>query len=176
MEFLSDPRIQGKVFVVNCSNRPDLIDAALKRSGRTDLRLPVLMPDTEARKAIFHAVARVQCGIETSIEDFTRLAEATEGLSGADIKAILERADRLTGSEPVGEEELLHVIGDFRPSVDPKTIETMTLLACEAATFWSQIPERWRTRLGHRASGRNAYVDLSSSKLLVGRKVKVGEN
>ena len=36
MRFLSDPRIRGRVVMVNCTNRPDRMDAAMKRSGRSD--------------------------------------------------------------------------------------------------------------------------------------------
>lgn len=176
MEFLSDPRIQGRVLVVSCTNRPDLIDEALKRSGRTDLRLPVLMPDIEARKAIFPAIAKAQCGIELHVENFKALAEVTEGLSGADIKAILERADRLTGDDPVTEEVLRQVIEDFRPSVDPKTVEAMTYLACRFATFWSQIPESWRARLGCGSAGKDIAVDASLLDTSFGLKVGPGRN
>src|SRR5690606_33922794 len=49
MQFLADPKIRGRIFVVNCTNRPDLMDAALKREGRTDDRLVVLMPDASTR-------------------------------------------------------------------------------------------------------------------------------
>src|SRR3990172_2321782 len=39
MEFLSDPKIRGKVIVISCTNRPDRIDAGLLRSGRNDERI-----------------------------------------------------------------------------------------------------------------------------------------
>src|SRR3989338_9465716 len=52
MELLSDPKIRGQVIVISCTNRPDRIDPALKRSGRSDERLLIPMPSEEERRAI----------------------------------------------------------------------------------------------------------------------------
>ena len=45
--------------VLGATNRPDLVDAALLRPGRFDIRLYVPPPDTaEARTAILHVLTR----------------------------------------------------------------------------------------------------------------------
>jgi hypothetical protein len=61
MTFLSDDSRAGKVVVVAASNRPDLLDAALIRSGRFDAKIPALPPakgDSKGRKEILAALTR----------------------------------------------------------------------------------------------------------------------
>lgn len=54
-EFLSQMNNCGKdrVFVIASSNRPDLIDPAVRRKGRLDQIIYIPVPDKEARKEIF---------------------------------------------------------------------------------------------------------------------------
>src|SRR5579884_2651809 len=84
--------IEGRrgVVVVGATNRPELVDPAVLRSGRFDLVLELPLPDREARKAIFaiHLKRRPLAG-NVSLDG---LAKRAEGLSGADIEAICRRA------------------------------------------------------------------------------------
>ncbi len=143
MKFLSDPRIQGKVLMVNCTNRPDRMDAAMKRSGRSDDRIALLMPPADERDAIFAVMFR-KYNIKTSIKKFTRFSEMTEGLSGADIrKIVLESskfADRRNLKE-VNETALREAIEDFIPSASQVDIDLMTLLAISESSSRRLLPK-----------------------------------
>ena len=44
------------VIVIGASNREDLIDPAILRPGRLDVKIKIERPDAESAKAIFHAV------------------------------------------------------------------------------------------------------------------------
>jgi len=79
-----------KVIVIAATNRPDLIDPALLRPGRIDLHIKIPMPDEKARYEIFKVHTRnMPLAKDVSLK---RLAELTEGFSGADIEAVCREA------------------------------------------------------------------------------------
>lgn len=143
MQFLADPTIRGRVFVISCSNRPDRMDAALKRSGRTDERIPMLMPDASTRAELFPVMVR-RYGYQCGIVDFTPFAQKTDGLSGADIEVIVRRADAFAherGLDAIDEEALGRAIGDFIPSASLIFIAIMTALAIIECSSRQYLPE-----------------------------------
>jgi ATP-dependent 26S proteasome regulatory subunit len=94
MELLSDPKIRGQIIVISCTNRPDRMDAALKRSGRSDERILLPMPSQPERAQIL----AVQCRrhkIPTSVVDFLSIAQKTDGFSGADLERLVLSAYRI---------------------------------------------------------------------------------
>ncbi len=78
------------VVVLAATNRKDLIDDALLRTGRFDLILEVPLPTESARLEIFkvHSSGK-PLGKNISME---RLAGMTEGFSGSDISAVCREA------------------------------------------------------------------------------------
>jgi transitional endoplasmic reticulum ATPase len=82
------------VLLICTTNRPDLLDDAFLRSGRVEIHLEVPLPDLEARKEIFKIhLGKVKVPLDDDV-DFEKLAELSEGLSGADIKSLCEHAQR----------------------------------------------------------------------------------
>jgi transitional endoplasmic reticulum ATPase len=82
------------VFFICTTNRPDMIDEAVLRSGRISYHFELTLPDFEARKEIFRVhLKNLKAPLGGDIE-VERLAEITEGLTGADIKEIVESAAR----------------------------------------------------------------------------------
>jgi SpoVK/Ycf46/Vps4 family AAA+-type ATPase len=154
MEFLSDPVIRGRVFVISCSNRPDLLDAALKRSGRTDERIPVLMPDAETRKRLFPVMLkRVQGSLPgitiestTTQDELKRLADMTESLSGADIEVIVrhsvEYGKVVDGTKIVVDAKCMkRAVEDFIPSASVPQIAYMTFTAIKNCARKEFLPK-----------------------------------
>ena len=83
-----DPR--GDVKIIAATNRPDILDPALLRPGRFDRIIRIPMPDKKAREEIFRIhTRRMRLNKDVSFEDLARM---TEGMSGADIKAICTEA------------------------------------------------------------------------------------
>ncbi len=78
------------VVVIGATNRPDIIDEALLRPGRFDRILEVPAPDKEARKQIFQIHTKRK-PIDSDV-NIDKLVEMTEGLTGADIAAIVNAA------------------------------------------------------------------------------------
>ena len=142
MKFLSDPKIQGKVIVINCTNRPDRMDAAMKRSGRSDDRIALLMPSVEERDPIFVVMFK-KYKIKTSIKDFRPYAELTDGISGADIRKIVLdsfKFSALSGKKEVDDISLREAIADFIPSASQNEIDLMTLLAISESSSRRLLP------------------------------------
>jgi len=81
---LDDVLAEGQVFVVGASNRPELIDEAVLRSGRLGVHLEVANPDTGRRAELIGSLAAAH-GLELDEDLAAELAESTEGWSAADI-------------------------------------------------------------------------------------------
>jgi len=79
-----------EVKVIAATNRPELLDAALLRPGRFDRIITISNPNAEARELIFE----VQSKHMPILDDvsFRKLAIATDGYSGAEIKSVLIEA------------------------------------------------------------------------------------
>jgi len=84
------------VVVLAATNRADMIDPALLRPGRFDKIIQIPMPDKESRKKILEiSTEDVPLEKDPNSPDyvnFNKLAEATDGFSGADVAAIANTA------------------------------------------------------------------------------------
>ena len=78
------------VVVIGATNRPDIIDEALLRPGRFDRILEVPVPDKETRKHIFQIHTKKK-PLESDV-NIDKLMEMTEGMTGADIAALVNAA------------------------------------------------------------------------------------
>ncbi|NQT49212.1 ATP-binding protein [Candidatus Kuenenbacteria bacterium] len=144
MTFLSDSKIRGKILSYFMSNRPDNVDAAMKRSGRMDERYVVPMPTVEARSQIFAIMFRKYNKLATDIQDFLPLAESIGEVSGADIEAICLRANRRVKrakGKIITQADMQFAIDDFIPSASQKEIDHMTLIAILESSSRERLPE-----------------------------------
>ncbi|MET7402634.1 ATP-binding protein [Dactylosporangium sp. NPDC005572] len=119
------------VIVVATTNFPDRVDASLVRSGRFDLKLAVPVPSRRARADILTKLLRgliarhEQPGFRMFADDVDTDALATEsaGLTGADLKEALRRAqldkamqEARSGAPagPIAQADLLAALGNLR--------------------------------------------------------------
>ncbi len=78
------------VIVMAATNRPDVLDPALLRPGRFDRHVTVGRPTLKGRIEIFNVHVRdVPLGEDVDIK---RLAESTVGMTGADIRNVVNEA------------------------------------------------------------------------------------
>ncbi len=78
------------VFVIGATNRPELIDAAIKRPGRLSKEVVIPSPDEETRAKLFSLYLKklpLEGKINTEL-----LASRTAGLSGAEISGLCNSA------------------------------------------------------------------------------------
>ena len=83
-------QVNDAVIVVAATNRPDILDPALLRPGRFDRHVTVSRPTKHGRLAIFKVhVREVPLGPDVDLEI---MAQATVGMTGADIKNLVNEA------------------------------------------------------------------------------------
>jgi len=85
------------IIVLSATNRPDVLDPALKRPGRFDRELQFRLPDVRERAAILKVHARKKkIASDVSLED---IALRTPGFSGAQLENVLNEAAILSVRE-----------------------------------------------------------------------------
>ena len=123
------------VFVVATTNFPHRIDRSLIRSGRFDIKLSIPAPDAAGRAQILAKMVRQLItdhevpGFRMFADDLdlTECAELSHGLTGADLREVLRRAqlakamqEARTGQEsaPISQEDLRVRIAEVRAPRD----------------------------------------------------------
>nr|MDO8084240.1 CDC48 family AAA ATPase [Candidatus Sigynarchaeum springense]MDO8119127.1 CDC48 family AAA ATPase [Candidatus Sigynarchaeota archaeon] len=87
------------VLLIAATNRPDIIDPALLRAGRFGRHVFIPMPDIEARKAILKIHFKDK-PLDKDI-DINKIAEELEGMTGADIQALVDESTLLAIREAI---------------------------------------------------------------------------
>ena len=84
------------VVVLAATNRADMIDPALLRPGRFDKIIQIPLPDKESRKSILRINAKKIPTVDSPDDpqhvNFDKIAEMTDGMSGADTASIANTA------------------------------------------------------------------------------------
>jgi ATP-dependent 26S proteasome regulatory subunit len=153
---VGDPAIQGKVLWIRITNRPDRLDKADLRSGRSSERIPFFMPDFTEKVHILEVVAR-RSQIPCAPGDFPEVVRHLEDrhpevITGGDLEEIVFRAYRLArtqGREAVNLEDFRAVIDDFLPPHQMEVLRQMERLALNQCSSRRFIPERvwsWAAR------------------------------
>ena len=158
--FWADNALRGKVLRIDSTNRVDLIDSAMRRSGRTDVKIPILMPDATARAQIFGVLVKKH-RMPTGITDWAPFAQRTEGYTGADIELTLTTAYRFAlrdGARELGAAHLNAALDDLLPAhQDQSTIDRMTLVALDECRNKRLLPpnhEQIRAQIEARLAAR----------------------
>jgi transitional endoplasmic reticulum ATPase len=124
------------VVVVAATNRPDIIDPALLRSGRFDRLLMIGAPDKSGRYEVLKIhTAKIPNSDDVNIEE---LAEVTEGYVGSDLDALCREAVMLALRE--NSEAKVVEMGHYREAlkrVRPSVEESM-------ASYYERINERFK--------------------------------
>ncbi len=124
------------VVVLAATNRADMIDPALLRPGRFDKIIQIPLPDKESRKSILKINAAKIPAISDAGDprrvDFDKLAEITDGLSGADTASIANTAVSL----------VIHEFLDSHPDV--KDVEKKQLDAKVAMKHFEEAIKKVR--------------------------------
>ena len=118
------------VVLVGATNRPDMIDHAVLRPGRIDKFIFVPPPNANDRAKIFEENLR-KAPIKDNM-DFDRLAQETDGYTGADIANIcrevkmvaLEENVSTSKEKPISTQDILNVISKTKPSAPSSILGT----------------------------------------------------
>lgn len=162
MEFMSDTAHRGHIVWLAATNRPDLLDAAFKRPGRFNAKIPMLLPLTaDERVELFHVMFRkyglvFNNGSRRATElKLKEAAEKTDGYSGAEIESIVIKSNQVAGRSDrdpgeVAGPDLLHAVGCIASST--RSVEFMTALALAEVNDLEFVPEQYRAQAANKAA------------------------
>jgi transitional endoplasmic reticulum ATPase len=124
-----DRKADRALMFMGATNEPWSLDSAMLRPGRLDAKIYIPLPDATARFRLFE----IYLGKRPLADDvdLAKLAEATAGYSGADIKAICERSatrpflESVEGAAPrnIGMADIAAVLDATPPSVNTKDVQ-----------------------------------------------------
>lgn len=148
LQFTGNTNNRGRIIFIAATNRPDLLDAALKRAGRFDKKIPVLLPEQEERAQIFKIIID-KYRISTNIQDFLPFAKLAENYTGAEIDTVVRKAYELACNKkedrPVITAAILKdALKKCRPST--QDVEFMTELALAECDDIDLLPKKYWVR------------------------------
>lgn len=149
LQFTGNNNNRGKVIFIAATNRPDLLDAALKRAGRFDKKIPILLPETSERAEIFRIMLG-KYGFEADITDYMPFAVQTENYTGAEIETVVRKAYELANEDELEGSVLTsailnEAIQKCRPST--QQVQFMTMLAIEECDDKDLLPDKYKNLL-----------------------------
>lgn len=145
LEVMSDTALRGQILWILATNRPDLIDPAMKRPGRCDLRLPFLLPGEAELAKICSAAFKQFPEMRTGIKDWKPYTKSCDGYSGADMIEVIRRAwERAneTRASQICAEHMEWALADYRPqTLERKDVAKMALLSIVECSSNSLLPK-----------------------------------
>jgi transitional endoplasmic reticulum ATPase len=120
------------VLVIGATNRADILDPAVLRPGRFDNVLFVPPPDNDARVEILQVHTK-KMPLDADV-NLAKLAELTEGYSGADIEGLVREAAMAAVRDdwkpkPVSLKHFEEAMKEIRPSISPDDLKRYQTLA-----------------------------------------------
>lgn len=145
--FMSDTSHRGRIIFFLVTARPDLMPIDLKRQGRAEEHIALFYPSTEEERIELLRVMVKKTKTKFPIDLLPEsLTNGEKSLSGADMEALLTRAQfRIAAEGEVTKELLQEVVDDFIPPTYPLAVELQTLAAVLECTSQALLPEKYRT-------------------------------
>ena len=142
---------RGKIVWFLITSRPDLLPVDLKRQGRAEEHLALFYPENKEEHDTLFRIMLKKTGITTTAQSIAEVIDNPDGLSGADIEAILARAllnsdaDSGGATTDVSVATLRHAFADFIPATSPLERELQILVAVQECTSREVLPESYRS-------------------------------
>jgi transitional endoplasmic reticulum ATPase len=111
------------IFVIATTNKPDLIDDAMLRSGRLELQFYIPPPDDKAREELFKLYLKNRyCEIDIN---YLELSNITKNHVASDIEFIVNKAAHKSAMLDVriSNDILIEVLKSFKPTVSKSVID-----------------------------------------------------
>jgi transitional endoplasmic reticulum ATPase len=173
-ETMADPTWRGRILWWAATNRPDLMDGALLRPGRFDLKIPVLLPQKRARASILAKLVSQffadRSGAFPSDEEYQAIVEEMENYSPAELMLVTTKARRLAVRHPQWDiaTALREGSGRIVPTTrDIEALSNMALFYCSDLDVLENENLRERARRLRREMTTVQYSDESDELRLV---------
>jgi ATP-dependent 26S proteasome regulatory subunit len=146
---MSDPENRGQILFILMTNRPDKLDADIKRPGRLDRKIPFFYAESGAERAAIVVAILRRYAVTSDVLDgvWEQLCTPLEGYSNADLEALsllaAEFAEREGGA--VTEALFARAVEDFLPPREIAMLRFMEMLAVFETSRRSLLPERFRS-------------------------------
>ncbi len=111
------------IFIIATTNKPDLIDTAMLRTGRLEIQLYVPPPDIVAREKLFELYLKNRyCEIGVNYKE---LAELTGGIVASDVEFIVNQSSHKAAMMDVriSMDIIRDIASSFKPSVKKEVID-----------------------------------------------------
>lgn len=165
LEYMSDTKHRGRVVFLAATNRPDLLDAALKRPGRFDKKVPFFAPDEDERVDIVRVLSTRYLGEPLPGDVIAAAAARTDGWTGAELEALVLKVGELMDDGHKQLDAAKLALERFRPST--RDIEWMTDLALAEINDLDLVPPRYQALL---AGNRAALEARTAARAETGRR------
>jgi transitional endoplasmic reticulum ATPase len=142
---------KGNVMVIGATNRPDMIDPALIRSGRFDRLVLVGEPGEEGREEILRIhTQNMPLSADVSLKE---VAEITGGYVGSDLESICREAamEALREEDDASEVEMRH----FRQAIEV----VRPTITDDLMAYYEEIAEEFK------GGGRESMRDATSGRI-----------
>ena len=170
-EFMSDTSHRGRVVMLMMTNRPDKLDADLKRPGRFDLKIPFFFPESVAARTSILSASQRKNGISLADGvDLRSTAVATDGYSSAELESVLLASLGVANDDgriEVTSTDLETATNDVIPSRDTRMLAYMEMLAVFESSSQRMLPERFQSMTTEAVQQR-----LDELRALLGRRVR----
>jgi len=146
-EWLADETHRGRIFVMVATNYPDKVPPALMRTGRIDIKAPMLAPETaEERVDILYRLLH-RYGAPTDITSLLEFGQPTEGWVGSDLEFAVSQAVGDVADDPESDiiDALREAIDNTVP-MDNAAIRSQERAALNHTNVMSLLPEREKQR------------------------------
>lgn len=165
LEFFGDSSVRGRILWIATTNRPDLLDMAIR--DRFSVKMPFLHP-TAAERADLLPMLAAQVGRALSGEVDCSAFGTRRELEMLSVRSLQEIvvwaglvADMESGNPAteIAAKHLERALGDYRPGFDPVEQELIALISLQMTSFHSLLP--WMDPEGFEGGGTRwpAYLD-----------------
>jgi SpoVK/Ycf46/Vps4 family AAA+-type ATPase len=157
---------RGNILWIAASNRPDLIDPAMRRAGRFDDKIPFLVPRSNDRHEILERLLKRQFG-RIDINTQAICHDKYDGFTGAEIESIVTRAARAAALEN-SELRQSHFDEAMKSFVRGGSREQYELMACLAlqevsdGRFLEHLPDNYKLLVENRTLLDQRILELSA--------------
>ena len=121
----------SRVLVLATTNRPNLLDSALRRPGRFDKEIEIPVPSRLDRLKIIQVLCENIPKLRISQEDMNIIADRTHGFVGADLSSLFRDACMRAISRYENENVLNVTIDDFLSGINEMSPSAMRDLIIE---------------------------------------------